>query len=263
MRAVGGNRSAPGVFCWPELATTDAAAAKTFYGGLFGWIHRDAPAGPGRSYTIFSLAGRDAAALYSLAEATGERGVPPHWNSYVAVASADESARVATSLGGTVLSDPFDVGTNGRTAVVEDPQGATLCLWEARDRAGIGVEDEIGSLCLTELATPDVDAARRFYGGLFAWTFRKSPGASAYTEIAAGKRFIGGIVEIGKEWGPTPPSWSPYFRVADCDVTVAEAKAGGARALAGPSDIPNLGRYALLADPQGATFAAISFAEFA
>jgi hypothetical protein len=214
---------------------------------------------------MFTLAGRDAAALYSLAEVPGERGVPSRWNTTVAVASADAGALTAESLGGTVVSGPFDVGTSGRLAVVKDPQGAALCLWEPRERSGIGVEGEIGSLCWTELSTTDVDAARRFYGGLFGWTFKRSAGsgADAYTEIAAGKRFIGGILAIGKDREPARPSWGPTFRVADCDVTVAEAKAGGARVLAGPSDIPNLGRYALLSDPQGAAFAAISFAEFA
>jgi len=140
----GTNRHEPGCFCWPELATTDAAAARNFYEELFGWTHRDAPARPGTTYTIFTLAGHDAAALYSLAESHGERGVSPHWNSYVAVASADASAAAAASLGGTVVTEPFDVGTNGRMAVVKDPKGAVLCLWEAKEHPGIGVDGEIG-----------------------------------------------------------------------------------------------------------------------
>lgn len=261
----GALRHEPGSFCWPELATNDAAAATRFYEGLFGWTHRDAPAGGGTTYTIFTLAGRDAAALYSLAESRGERGAPPHWNAYVAVVSADGTANRARPLGGTVLFEPFDVGTNGRMAVVQDPQGATLCLWEAKGHAGIGVEGEIGSLCWTELATTDLAAAQRFYAGLFGWTFKRSGNSSAdgFTEIAAGGKFVGGILAIEKDWGPMPPAWSPYFRVGDCDVTLADAKAGGARILAGPSDLPNVGRTAFLADPQGATFAVISFEAFA
>jgi predicted enzyme related to lactoylglutathione lyase len=258
----GANRHEPGCFCWPELATTDAATARSFYEELFGWTHRDTFGRLTTTYTIFSLAGRDAAALYSLADSLGERGVPPHWNSYVAVASADETAAVATSLGGTVVTEPFDVGTSGRTAVVKDPQGATFCLWEAKRHPGIGVDGEIGSLCWTELATSDVDEARRFYSGLFGWAYRKSGGTDDYTEIAAGKDFVGGILPIEKDREETP-AWSPYFRVADCDVAVADAKALGARVFAGPTDLPNVGRTAFLADPQGATFAVISFEAFA
>jgi uncharacterized protein len=255
----GANRHEPGRFCWPELATTDAAAARSFYAELFGWDLRDVAA----TKTIFTLAGRDAAALYPLAASPGDRGASPRWNSYVAVASADASAAAAVSLGGTVLTEPFDVGMSGRTAVVRDSQGATLSLWEARGSPGIGVEGEVGSLCWTELATTDVDAARRFYAGLFGWTYRKSGGADGYTEIAGGKEFVGGILPIEKDREEATPAWSPYFRVADCDVAVADAKALGARILAGPTDIPNVGRTAYLADPQGATFAVISFEAFA
>lgn len=259
----GAKRQEPGCFCWPELATTDAAAAKTFYEDLFGWAHREAPAGPGASYTIFTLGGRDAAALYSLAESRGERGVLPHWNTTVAVANADAGAERARTLGGTVVSEPFDVGTNGRMVVVRDPQGAALSLWEAKGHWGIGVEGEIGALCWTELATTDVADAMRFYGGLLGWTFKKSAADDDYTEIMVGGNFVGGILAFEEGSGPMPPAWGPFFRVADCDVTVAEAKARRARTLAGPSDVPNFGRYAYLCDPQGAMFTVISFAAFA
>lgn len=255
----GGERHEPGFFCRPELATTDAAAAKTFYGDLFGWIPRETPAGPGTTDTIFTLGGRDAAALHSLAESRGERGLAAHWNTYVSVASADAAADRARSLGGTVVSEPFDVGTKGRTAVVTDPQGAAICLWEAKGLSGIGVEGEIGALCWTELATRDVAGALLFYGGLFDWTFKKSAADDDYTEIAVRGNFVGGILAFEEGSGPMPPAWNPFFRVADCDVTVARAKARRARPLAGPSDVPNFGRYAYLCDPQGAMFAAISF----
>ena len=161
------------------------------------------------------------------------------------------------------MSEPFDVGANGRTAVVTDPQGAAISLWEAKGLSGIGVEGEIGALCWTELATTDVAGAMRFYGDLFGWTFKKSAAADDYTEIAVGGNFVGGILAFEASSGPMPPAWGPFFRVADCDVTVAEAKARRARPLAGPSDVPNFGRYAYLCDPQGALFAVISFAAFA
>jgi predicted enzyme related to lactoylglutathione lyase len=257
------NRHEPGRFCWPELATTDAAAARGFYEELFGWTHRDAAARAGAAYAIFMRGGQDSAALYSLAESPGERSAPPRWNSYVAVTSADASAAAAASLGGTVVTAPFDVGMSGRTAVVRDPQGAVLYLWEARGSPGIGVEGEVGSLCWTELATSDVDAARRYYASLFGWTYRRGSGADGYTEIAAGREFIGGMLPIEEDWGEAMPAWRPYFRVADCDVAVADAKTLGARILAGPTDLPNVGRTAFVADPQGATFAVISFEAFA
>jgi uncharacterized protein len=254
-------RHEPGTFCWPELATIDAEGAKKLYGALFGWTFEDQPAAAGMTYTIARLAGKDVAALYVLEAAQRERGVPPHWNSYAAVASADETAMRATILGGTIVTEPFDVGASGRMAIVKDPQGATLCLWEARTHSGAQIVGEIGSLCWTELATTDPDAAGHFYASLFGWALKKQEtGAHAYTELWKGPRPAGGMMAIEKEWGPMPPAWGVYFRVADCDATVAKAKTLGARVLAGPDDIPRVGRYAFLADCEGATFAVMALA---
>ena len=166
-------RHEPGTFCWPELATIDPDSAKDLYGALFGWTFEDQPAAPGMTYTIARLAGKDVAALYALDAAQRARGVPPHWNSYVAVASADESATRAKVLGGTVVTAPFDVGEKGLMAIVRDPQGATLCLWESRAHAGAQIVGEIGSLCWTELATTDTNAAGHFYASLFGWAIKK------------------------------------------------------------------------------------------
>src|ERR1017187_5483868 len=135
-------RHEPGTFCWPELATTDTDSAKTLYGSLFGWAFDDQSAESGTSYTTARLAGRDVAALYALERSQRLRGVLAHWNSYAAVASADESTTRVKVLGGTIFGAPFDVGKNGPMAIVKDPQGATPGLWEAlrlgAEKAGDG-----------------------------------------------------------------------------------------------------------------------------
>lgn len=254
-------RHEPGTFCWPELATTDSDSAKSLYGVLFGWTLEDQPSAPGMTYTIARLAGKDVAALYALDPAQRALGVPPHWSCYAAVANADESALRVRVLGGTVVAAPFDVGENGRMAIVRDPQGATLCLWEARAHPGAQIVGEIGSLCWTELATTDTDLAGHFYASLFGWALMKQEtGAHAYTELWKGPRPVGGIMAIEKEREPMPPTWGVYFRVADCDLAVAKAKALGARVLTGPDDIAKVGRYAFLADREGATFAVMALA---
>ena len=251
----------PGTFCWPELATTDADSAKAIYGALLGWTFDDQSSGPDTTYTIARLAGKDVAALYVLQESQRQRGVVAHWNSYAAVKSADESALRVKVLGGTILEAPFDVGPNGRMAIVKDPQGATLCLWEARAHPGAQVVGEIGTLCWTELATTDIDAAGHFYASLFGWAIKKQEtGPQAYIELWKGPRPAGGMTEIRPEDGATAPAWKVYFRVADCDATVAKARALGARVLREPDDIAKVGRYALLTDREGASFAVITLA---
>src|SRR5437667_2704859 len=111
----------PGEFSWCELVTTDQNAAKTFYSKLFGWEIDDQPMGPGQFYTMLKLNGEYAGALYGMDDAQRTRGVPPHWNVYVTVANVDDAAKKATSLGGTLLKEPFDVMDVGRMTIVHDP----------------------------------------------------------------------------------------------------------------------------------------------
>ena len=251
----------PGTFCWPELATTNADSAKALYGALFDWTFDDQSPEPGTTYTIARRAGKDVAALYVLQSSQRQRGVVAHWNSYAAVKSADESALRVKVLGGTIFEAPFDVGPNGRMAIVKDPQGATLCLWEARAHPGAQIVGEIGTLCWTELATTDTNAAGHFYASLFGWAIKKQEtGPQAYTELWKGPRPAGGMTAIEKERGAIAPAWSVYFRVADCDAAVAKAKTLGARVLREPDDIAKVGRYAFLTDCDGATFAVIALA---
>jgi len=142
----------PGTFCWVELATSDGAAAKTFYTSLFGWTADDAPGGGG-VYTTLRKNGKDAAALYELGPQ--QKGVPPHWNSYVCVENADAAAAHAKELGGTVMMEPFDVMEHGRMAVVADPAGATFSVWQPRHNIGAQVVNEPGAFCWNELYTTD------------------------------------------------------------------------------------------------------------
>src|ERR1044071_4757198 len=119
----------PGSFCWIELATSDTAAAKKFYTGIFDWEPVDTPIGPDEVYTVYKIRGLDVAAMYALREDQKSQGVPPNWTTYVSVPSADDAAKKAESLGATVLAPPFDVMEHGRMAVVQDPQGAVFCVW--------------------------------------------------------------------------------------------------------------------------------------
>jgi predicted enzyme related to lactoylglutathione lyase len=249
----------PGTFCWLELGTTDRAAAVRFYNELFGWANHDNLMGKD-VYTIFKLKGRDAAAAYALDDEMKSRGIPPHWMLYVTVESADDAAARVTSLGGQVMSGPFDVMTLGRMAVVQDPQGAHFSLWQPKDHVGIGVKDEHGAFCWPELNTTDAKAALGFYEGVFGWGHKTDkPGdATAYTEWKLANRSIGGMMQIQPEWGPVPSNWMPYIMVADCDATVAKAQTLGGMAIVPPMDIAEVGRFSVLHDPQGAHFAVIA-----
>jgi predicted enzyme related to lactoylglutathione lyase len=139
----------------------------------------------------------------------------------------------------------------GRMAIVTDPQGATFCLWQARKKIGANIRNEVNTLCWNELMTSDIEAARDFYKGLFGWNLKISP---EYTEISAGTVGIGGMMQITPDMQGTPSNWAPYFAVDDCNAAVEKAKSLGAQIYVPPTDIPDVGRFAVMADPQGAMF---------
>ncbi len=241
-----------GNFSWCELVTTDAVAAKQFYSQLFSWEIEDMPMGPDEFYTMLKLKGEYVAALYGMNKEQAEPGVHPHWNVYVTVASADDAAAKAKSLGGTIIAEPFDVMDVGRMTTINDPAGAQLQLWEAKKHNGSGIIDEPGAFCWFELNVHDVEAAKAFHTGLFGWTAGGSP---EYTEWINGEKHIGGMMQIKPEWGPVPPTWTSYIMVENCDATADKAVALGGTMITGPDDIPGMGRFGIVRDPQGAYFA--------
>lgn len=257
------TQHAPGAFCWPELGTSDQNAAKKFYGGLFGWTFNDTPIGPDQVYTIFQLDGRDAAALYTLQPDMLKMGVPPHWETYVAVANADNAAALAKQNGGTILKDAFDVMDAGRMAVIQDPLGATFCVWQANKHAGVGVMSEPGSLAWSQLNTSQPAQAKPFYTKLFGWKTQDDAmpdGSGDYTTLILNGQPIGGIMPMPANVpAGTPSHWLTYFASADVDATAAKVVALGGKVMVPPIDIPGTGRFSVLQDPQGAVFSVIHF----
>jgi uncharacterized protein len=242
----------PGTFSWAELATSDADAAKSFYTALFGWDYDDRPIPDGSTYSMALRDGKQVAALFGSSE-------PPHWNCYVTVASADAAAARAAELGGNVLAEPFDVLDAGRMAVIADPGGAALCVWEPRANIGADLVNTPGAMTWNDLVTPDPDGAAAFYGGLFGWTVEEIPGSGGYRVIRNGERSNGGIMPLDPErmGAGTPPSWMPYFGHDDVHRVVDEIGGLGGRVFNGPVQVP-AGEFAVLGDPQGAVFAVLT-----
>lgn len=255
---------APGTFSWPELSTSDRKAGIAFYGGLFGWQPDDRPAGPGPDdvYTMLMLRGKEVGAAAGQRPDERQMGVPPHWNMYVTVASADDAAKRAAELGGKILAPPFDVMDAGRMAVLQDPTGAVFLVWQPKQHIGAKILFEPGALCWTELTTKNPAQAEAFYTALFGWVAKHSAPAAvmAYTEFSVGGQPMVGMMAMPPGMPPEVPSyWMPYFQVDDCDGSAAKANRLGGSTMIGPQDIPGTGRFAILADPQGARFAVFQF----
>jgi predicted enzyme related to lactoylglutathione lyase len=167
------------------------------------------------------------------------------------VTSADEAAARAGRFGGSVVADPFDVSDSGRMAVLADPAGAAICVWQARAHIGARLLNSPGALCWTELVTPNLESAEDFYTGLFGWTARRRR-TWDYVELFRDHELIAGI--LGRRDADSVAHWLPYFAVEDLDDTVEVARRHAATAVSRSANIPMAGRFAVLRDPLGATF---------
>ena len=186
----------PGTFSWVDLSTPDAEGAKAFYGGLFGWEFRDDGI-PGGVYTMCLREGDEVGAIVQQDEQ------PAHWNNYVSVVSADETAAKAKQLDAAVIEEPFDVMGLGRMAVLADPGGAMLCVWEPRSHIGAGRVNDLSCMGWNELQTRDSEEAGDFYSALFGWETEpiEDNGMLVYTTIKNAGSQNGGFMPMSEERG--------------------------------------------------------------
>jgi len=244
---------AAGEFCWIELGTSDLEAATAYYTTLFGWTIEDRPAGEGGTYRTCRAEGKKALGLYELVDGPPISDAPA-WNAYVCVDDVDQSVKVAEALGGDVFLAPIDVSDSGRMAFVTDPTGGRFGLWQAGATFGAEVTNDPGSLTWAELQTKDPVAARSFYSELFAWESEtQDVGGTIYTSFKSGEGYMAGCVGI-PETEDAAPAWLVYLESDDVDGLVQKSVEMGGETLVPAQDVPDAGRFAILQDPQGASF---------
>jgi uncharacterized protein len=243
----------PGTFSWTDLATTDQEGAKQFYGALFGWEADDQPVGDGMTYSMMNIAGKPVAAIATQPQQQRDAGVPPAWQSYVTVESADAAADKAKVLGASVHAPPFDVMDVGRMAVIQDPQGGFFMVWEPKLHIGASIVNAAGALSWNELATVDLDGSAGFYRELFDWNVEPIEAMGMpYNVITTAAGTSNGGMRPAQESEPT--YWLVYFGTDDIDASLAKSTELGGTTLMGPMDI-GMGKIGVIQDPQGAVFA--------
>lgn len=255
-----------GVPCFVDTSQRDVDAARGFYSGLFGWEFEERLAG---QYWVATLDGHDVAGLG--AQADGK----PAWNTYITVASADETTADALQLGGKALMPPFDVGDAGRMSVLEDPTGAVFCTWQPITHHGARLVNAPGTWNWSDLYTPDPSLAEPFYRALFGWEAAavsfgevtatmwrqpsygdaleaRDPGIRRrHEEASAPEGFTDAIGWLMQDDGPS--RWAVTFSVDDTDAAVARATELGGWIVTPPYDAGPV-RAATIEDPQGAVF---------
>ena len=119
-----------------------------------------------------------------------------------------------------------------------------------------------GAFSWNELMTTDPEAAKKFYAEVFGWEMQEYPmGDFNYTVVKIGEEAVGGISPIPPEATGTPPNWGTYITVDNVDATVEKVTALNGKVLSPPTDIPDVGRMAIIQDPQGAVLMVMKYAE--
>jgi predicted enzyme related to lactoylglutathione lyase len=234
-----------GVPCWAAVSTVEPADSAKFYGALFGWDITDSSVD---GYSMFYLGDRAVAGMR-------ERG-PAGWLPYIATDDLSATVGAVLENGGSVLDGPAELSDAAQTAVLGDPTGAPLGLWQRRRLAGAQVLNELGSVCWADLATGDPGGATAFYGKVFGWAGQAVSTASGtpYTEWYRDDRYVAGMFDTGaRAAAAAAPHWTVNVLVDDCARVVAQACGLGGRALLPPTDV-GAGMYAQLTDPHGAEF---------
>ena len=239
--------TAVGKFVWHEQVSSDPGQAKDFYTKLFGWGTEIFEAGE-MKYSMINANGKNHGGF-----AQAQEGAPPpHWLGHVQVEDVDATIKKAKAAGGKVVFGPVDMGEVGRFAIVGDPQGAYVSVYQPEGEGDVAE----GVFVWDELGTNDVDGAAKFYGDVFDWTAKDmGEDFGGYRMFEVGETGIAGAHTLQDT--SASPRWIPYVGVEDVDATVAKASELGGSTVAEPMDIPTVGRIALITDPLGAVLGII------
>ena len=241
----------PGKFCWVDLNTSSSVGAKEFYCKLMGWEYEDAPMGEGMVYTTFTLGGERVAAMFE----DSFSSAPPHWNSYICVDDIEAVTAKSVALGAVVRMEPMEVMGHGKMSSISDPTGALVSFWQPQTHTGYTLVNEPCAICWNELSTNNVAVAEKFYSELLGYGVKHSMMTGPYVELQVEGKSVAGITEMESELKEAPSYWGVYYTVGNCKETVAKAESLGATVLIHPREVPGVGVWAMIKDPQGAIFA--------
>ena len=234
---------------WIELFTPDPDGAREFYGGLFGWTVQET----GPEFGNYALFLRDGAPVAGCMRNDGQ-GVSA-WTVYLDSPDAAATVEMAKANGGDVIAPAMQVGTLGHMAVVTDPSGAAVGVWQPMEHPGFAVRGEVGAPAWFEELTDSYDAVLPFYENAFGWdthTMSDSPDFR-YTTLGRDEHALAGIMDASSFFGDETSHWTVYVAVEDTDEAVATAVRLGGREVLAPEDTP-YGRMAAISDPAGITF---------
>jgi predicted enzyme related to lactoylglutathione lyase len=247
--------SAPaGVPCWADLFTSDVAGSRTFYPELFGW-RAEEPAPEFGGYFMFTRNG------VPVAGAMGDMGdlrADNTWKIYLATENIAETLERAQAEGAQLLGPAMAVADLGRQALLADPTGAAVGLWQPGTFPGFTVLDEPGTPNWFELYTRDFPGALDFYRAVLGWDLTIVGDSDEFRYATAqnphGPGEIAGIMDATSFLPEgARPYWSVYWAVESAAASAARvAELGGSIVM--PAQQTPYGEIAAVTDPSGAQF---------
>jgi predicted enzyme related to lactoylglutathione lyase len=237
---------------WADLSTSDVEGSTAFYGTLLGWTRRDFAEFD--DYSDFQSGGKE---VGGLTPKVGD--APDAWNVYLKVDDIEAAVMAAAAAGGRVLHEPSTVEGLGQWAVLEDPSGAEVSIWQAGPFGGFERADEPGAPCWFELHTTNFAAAVPFYEKVFGWKATSIGDTDDFRMVVNGEQGSAraGIYDSARDGSrpgsPAHSQWIVYLAVADADAAASLVKAHGGTVFDGPTDTP-FGRMSHAADGTGALF---------
>lgn len=237
--------------CWIDLASSDAPRARDFYTALFGWTADEAGAEYG-GYITFRKDGRTVAGLGPAMPGAQANA----WLTHLLVEDADEAEKAAGDNGAQSLAPAMDVGDQGRLAIVADPGGAVVGLWEPRAHRGFELVAEVGGIAWHELYARAYPAQIDFYTTVFGWQTQVLGDTADFRYATFGDPDApsGGVYDADGMLPPGVPShWVVYFGVADAEAASQRVVELGGTIVRDPWD-SEFGRFAQATDPLGSLF---------
>lgn len=236
---------------WVDLSTPDVAGSERFYTGLFGWSTATTT-GPMGAYTIGSVGSFEVAGM--MAHPADMEGRPALWTVFFTVNDAEATLATIDSVEGTIAQEAFEIPGGAHVGVALDPAGAVFAVVSGGPRpTGEYLRSAPGSVAWVELLTREPATMMSFYEQVFHWSPVTDP-ATHYVTWHSDGAVAGGMMAMPSEVPVEAPAhWAVYFAVSDCQAIQHRCEQLGGRVLHPATAVGEM-CFAVLADPQGATF---------
>jgi hypothetical protein len=256
LSTAGGDRL-PGKFVWADLVTDDVAAARRFYGRLFGWIYADVG-----GYTIAKNQDRPLAGFIQRPRPEGGEG-KPRWFGYISVSNVGKAVRVVTEAGGKVLAPQQKFPDRGEQAVFADPEGAVFGVVKSSSGDPQDFLPEPGDWIWVQLASGDARQAGEFYRSVAGYNVIENSETDRTGDLVLTSKGYAraAVLTIPEQYSGIRPNWLPFVRVTSVADSVAKTTELGGKVLIKPQEKLLQGRLAVIADPTGAAIGILEWSQ--